>query len=81
MSLADWISMLTMYSQPGCAPCRVAATRLDRINATYIVIDVTRDEAAAQALRDAGFTGTPVFRYKNAYHTMAGLPAILADLG
>lgn len=70
---------ITLYSQPSCAPCRVAKARLQRDGIDFEEINVQEDENAAERLKSHGFTGTPVFHYAGRYTTMAGLAEIITD--
>lgn len=52
--------MITLYSQPGCMPCRATKRQLDQAGAPYTIIDVTQNPDAADHIRELGYTGTPV---------------------
>lgn len=54
------MSLITVYSQPGCGPCVAVKTYLDRAGVGYSEVDIADDPGAAQAIRDLGYTGTPV---------------------
>lgn len=51
---------VTVYGQPGCMPCKATARRLDRAGVDYTYLDVTTDPAASRAVRDHGYSSTPV---------------------
>lgn len=53
-------SAVTVYSSPGCMPCRATKRHLDRLGVPYTDVDVTVDPAAARQLRDMGYSATPV---------------------
>jgi len=40
------MSEITVYSKPGCMQCRMTKKHLDRIKATYNVVDITEDDKA-----------------------------------
>lgn len=68
---------ITLYSQPSCAPCRVAKARFKREDIDYEEINVQEDPAAADRLKSLGFIGTPVFHYGGKYRAMDGLSDII----
>ncbi|MEW1813254.1 glutaredoxin family protein [Pseudarthrobacter phenanthrenivorans] len=51
---------VTVYSQPGCQPCRAVKHWLDKRGIEYRWVDVTQSPADADAIRALGYTGTPV---------------------
>lgn len=51
---------VTMYTQPGCHPCRATERKLDRLGIPYQVRDVSVDTEAGDYARSLGFMGTPV---------------------
>lgn len=51
---------VTVYSQPGCMPCKATMRKLDKLGVEYTHTDVTTDDAAAAHLAAEGWTGTPV---------------------
>lgn len=54
------MTMITLYSQPGCGPCISVKTHLKRAGVGYVVRDVTTDPAAAAEVQRLGYLGTPV---------------------
>lgn len=70
---------ITLYSQPSCAPCRVAKSRFQREGIEFTEINVQEDEAAAERLKSHGFTGTPVFHYAGRYAALDGLADIITQ--
>ncbi|MGY1946589.1 glutaredoxin family protein [Nocardia asiatica] len=51
---------ITLYSQPGCEPCKAVARKLDQLGAPYRKVDVTQDDAALARVRGLGYNTTPV---------------------
>ena len=70
---------LTVYTQPGCAPCKASKARLDREGIPYTEIDVTTDDAAHARLRTAGLQQAPVFGWGGKLGTIADLPRIIRE--
>lgn len=68
---------IVLYSQPSCQPCKQVERKLKAENIPYEVVDITKDPAAAEMLRKAGFTGTPVIQHGDQLHTIAGLIGIV----
>lgn len=52
--------MIKVYTQPNCMPCRATMRALDAVDASYEVVDISKDEVAAERLKAAGYTSTPV---------------------
>ncbi|PAU70200.1 glutaredoxin [Bifidobacterium italicum] len=50
----------TIYTKPGCPQCTATRRAFERLGLSYRTVDITRDPAAAQTLRDAGFLQAPV---------------------
>ena len=70
---------ITLYSQPGCAPCGVAERRFIRDGIEFEKINIQEDAEAAERLKRLGFTGTPVFHYGGRHVAMNGLTEIIAN--
>ena len=51
---------VTVYSQPGCMPCKATMRKLDKLGISYDHVDVTTDDTAAAHLKAEGWQGTPV---------------------
>lgn len=66
-----------VYTQPGCQPCKSVVRKLTLEAIPFETIDITTDAAAAEMLRKAGFTGTPVLHHDGELHTIAGLVGIV----
>jgi glutaredoxin-like protein NrdH len=52
--------MNTLYTQPGCQPCRMSKKLLDKHNIDYVTVDISQDEAGRQAVIDLGYQSLPV---------------------
>lgn len=51
---------VTVYSSPGCFPCRGTKRALNRYEIPFADVDVAEDAAAAAKLKDLGYQSTPV---------------------
>lgn len=52
---------VTVYTQPGCMPCRYTMRALDDRAVTYTTVDVTQDDAARRYITDTlKHTSVPV---------------------
>lgn len=69
--------MVTLYTQPTCAPCRVVEARLTKAGIPFTKIDVTQERAIADRLQSAGFNGTPVLEHNGKLTSIVGLPDII----
>lgn len=75
--------MVTVYTTPTCAPCRVAKNRLKAAGIAHEVIDLTTEPAVLQALKDrldVPQVQTPLIEYRGELHTIAGLSAIITTI-
>lgn len=52
--------MITVYTKPGCQPCKATKRELDIAGLQYTVRDVTQDHAAAAELAARGLRTVPV---------------------
>lgn len=74
---------ITVYSQPGCFPCRGVKRYLDSRNIEYRAVDITEDADALAQLRELGYQQTPVVVYGTEHHSgfqPSRLDAIIASL-
>lgn len=69
--------MVTLYTQPTCAPCKAVARRLTSAGIPFKTVDVTVDTIAANQLVAEGFTGTPVIQYAGELHTIVGVAGVI----
>jgi glutaredoxin-like protein NrdH len=51
---------ITVYTQPGCQPCRAVKRWLDKRGIEHQTVDVTLSPGDAEALKALGYSGTPV---------------------
>lgn len=56
----ETMSVLTLYGQPGCAPCKLVSRKLDAEDIDYSYRDVTEDAAAREHIQQLGHQQTPV---------------------
>ena len=54
------MSLITVYSQPGCGPCIAVKRHLRGAGVGFEVRDVRADEQAAAEVAALGYQGTPV---------------------
>lgn len=72
-------NMVTIYSQPGCNPCRMTKKALNRAGVDYKDVDVTTDEAALTYIKNLGYQAVPVIE-ANGEHWFGYNPEKLASL-
>lgn len=70
---------VTVYSQPGCMPCKATMRMLDRLGIEYTHTDVTTDDAAAAHLVADGWNGTPVVEVTRAGEVVAAWSGLRPD--
>ncbi|WGH20326.1 NrdH-like glutaredoxin [Arthrobacter phage MaGuCo] len=51
---------VTLYSRDHCQPCKATVRKFNKHGIRFTEKNTSRDEAAAQFLRDAGYTQAPV---------------------
>lgn len=51
---------VTIFSQPGCVPCKKVKTWFDAKGVEYTERDITVDPSALQHIRNLGHMGVPV---------------------
>ncbi|KJR06063.1 glutaredoxin family protein [Gordonia sihwensis] len=51
---------ITVYTKPGCQPCRMTIRRLDALGIDYTVVDISRDDAARDYVMALGYQQAPV---------------------
>lgn len=54
--------IITVYTQPGCQPCKAVKRQLDGLGLTYRLRDVSVDSEARDELDAQGYNMTPVTR-------------------
>ncbi|WFN93869.1 glutaredoxin family protein [Gordonia sihwensis] len=52
--------MITVYTQPGCGPCRATQRALDKAGLQYDVVDISQDDEARDHVRVLGYQQAPV---------------------
>jgi len=52
--------MTTLYSKPGCQPCRMTKRLLESENIPHVVIDVTQTPEALEVVTGLGYQSLPV---------------------
>lgn len=71
--------LVTIYTQPGCQPCKAVERQLQVQDIEYQKKDITTDQEAYDTLKHSGFVGTPVLEYRGKLSDITGLRAIIAD--
>lgn len=56
----ETMSVLTLYGQPECAPCKLVSRKLDSEDIDYSYRDVTTDAEAREHIQQLGHQQTPV---------------------
>ena len=54
----------TVFTQPGCQPCRAVKRWLDSRDIAYSEVDVTESPEDAQFIKDLGYMQSPVVAYE-----------------
>jgi glutaredoxin-like protein NrdH len=54
------LTVITVYSQPNCVPCKKVKTWLDNKEIAYVEKDVTADVAAYNEVKSMGYSTMPV---------------------
>lgn len=74
---------ITVYTQPGCGPCTVTKSILERRGAEFAEVDVTEEPTAREQLLAWGYAGTPVTAVSDLPEAMlealGALPRIALD--
>lgn len=52
--------MIIVYSKPACVQCTATIRDLDRREISYTYIDLTKDPAALETVRNLGYSQAPV---------------------
>ena len=56
---------ITVYTQPGCQPCRATKRWLDKRGIEYRTVDVTESPADLEAIKELGYNSVPVVIVSN----------------
>ncbi|GAA4757427.1 glutaredoxin family protein [Gordonia alkaliphila] len=51
---------VTVYTKPGCGPCRMTCRRLDAEGIPYTTVDITQNDAARDYVMALGYQQAPV---------------------
>lgn len=54
------VKMVTVYSKPGCAPCKATKRRLQKLRVPFTDVDTSRDAVARERVQELGYTSVPV---------------------
>lgn len=52
--------IITLYTSPGCQPCKATKRWLDKHDVEYTIKDVTEDPADLAAVKELGYNAAPV---------------------
>lgn len=74
------MSMVTVYSTPGCMQCKATYRALAQQRIAYRVIDVSRDEQARQRATELGYQQAPVVIVDQRTHWSGFQPDRIAAL-
>ncbi|CAJ29736.1 gp53, glutaredoxin [Corynebacterium phage BFK20] len=58
-------SPVTLYSKPGCQPCRAVKKLLYRLGVPHEIVDVTTDSSALEYVQSQGYDSVPLLRVPN----------------
>lgn len=56
-----------VYTTPNCPQCRMSKKVLDEGQVPYFEIDLTKDDAAMQMVKDLGYASAPVVMVDNSH--------------
>ena len=56
---------ITVYTQPGCQPCKATKRWLDKRGIEYATVDVTESPADLAAIKELGYQSVPVVIVSN----------------
>jgi glutaredoxin-like protein NrdH len=51
---------ITLYTQPNCMPCRATKRKLNSLHIPHQTVDLTKDPASADFVRELGAVESPV---------------------
>ena len=51
---------ITVYTSPGCQPCKATKRWLDKNEVTYDTVDVSQNPADLEAIKELGYKAAPV---------------------
>jgi glutaredoxin-like protein NrdH len=51
---------VTVYSRPGCQPCKLTIRELERLGIDYVKLDVTEHPEALETCKALGYMAAPV---------------------
>lgn len=74
--------MVTVFSSPSCAPCRVAKTRLDAAGIPFVDVDLSTNPEQLANLKsrtDREFIQTPLFEFNGELRDMTGLRELIEE--
>lgn len=54
------MSTVTVYTKPGCQPCRMTLRRLDAAGLDYTTVDISQDDDARDYVMSLGYQQAPV---------------------
>lgn len=52
--------MVTIYTSPGCMPCRFSKKRLTDLGVPFQEVDLSQDEKALEYVKSLGYSQAPV---------------------
>lgn len=52
--------MITVYSTPNCAQCKMTQRHLDALNVGYSVVDLSINQEAIERVKSLGYSQAPV---------------------
>lgn len=69
--------MLTVYTRPGCGPCKATVRHLTRAGIPHTTVDVSTDKIAAAAIKGLGYEAAPVIVFDEYTHWSGYRPDML----
>lgn len=60
--------MLTVYTKPGCGPCKATIRHMTRHGIPHTVVDITKDKLAEATILGLGYVSAPVVVFDEYTH-------------
>lgn len=72
--------MVTVYTQPGCQPCRAVYRKLTELGVEFDIRDVSTNEDDLKKVRELGYQQVPVVVASDGSHWYGYVPDKLESL-
>ncbi|QZE10424.1 NrdH-like glutaredoxin [Mycobacterium phage ScoobyDoobyDoo] len=72
--------MVTLFTKPGCQPCRLTKMKLEEYGVEYQALDITTDPDARAKVEELGYMGVPVVLTEDGQHWQGMRPDRIKEL-